>query len=565
MIFRTLTILAILLLLGAEGSPVSRQGMSAARASGSDSMPPLDPAAAIQIRAAERARIEVVQRVMPSVVCIFPPGSRQGGGSGVIIDSEGYGLTNYHVIRPFFFDRRGEGGLVDGRLYPLEVLGLDPTGDVAMFKLEQDQPFYPAPLGDSDLLAVGDWTLAMGNPFLLAEDDFQPTVTLGIVSGLHRFQRGIQRALEYTDCIQVDTSINPGNSGGPLFNLHGEVVGINGRVSVEERGRVNVGVGYAITINQIRRFIPALRAGLVVQHATLGATARDRSLGNVVIDQILTDSSAYNAGLRKGDRIVRFDDAEVLSANHLLTLLGTYPAGWPVSIEYERDDRRATVRYRLDLRPLPERLSPPRAVLRRHGLKNPLRPNPAANARATKRALDRFHRFIARGAALDKIDGIQWFGNRTDGTANGRSSSVDTVDSRSIADTAFASLDSPQDRERWIRWSLMTMPADLRRAGYRVTGADFVRGRIAVVIEHRLEGSPAYRVALDDEDGRLLRIEYEDAQSGSIVRTEYDDYRRAGVLRLPHRRCVYVGDEMVTEDVFTEVKPFTRPAVGGDS
>src|SRR5262249_20547032 len=178
-------------------------------------------------------------------VCIFPEGSRSGGGSGVVIDSQGYGLTNFHVVRPLLAERRGEGGLSDGKTYPLEVLGIDPGGDVAMFKIKNDKPFYPAPLGDSDTLRVGDWTLAMGNPFLLAED-FRPTVTCGFVSGLHRYQRGEGRALVYTDCIQVDTSINPGNSGGPLFDLRGDLVGINGRISVAERGRVNVGLGYAI-------------------------------------------------------------------------------------------------------------------------------------------------------------------------------------------------------------------------------------------------------------------------------------------------------------------------------
>src|SRR5262249_54484383 len=136
---------------------------------------------------------------------------------------------------------------------------------------------------------------------------------------------------------QVDTSINPGNSGGPLFDLRGELVGINGRISIEERGRVNVGLGYAITIDQIKRFIPALRAGLVTRHASLGATARDRAVRNVIIDQLLSDSCAAKAGLKLGDRLLRLDGVELQSANHLITLLGTYPAHWPVTLAYERD------------------------------------------------------------------------------------------------------------------------------------------------------------------------------------------------------------------------------------
>src|SRR5207237_5136646 len=116
---------------------------------------------------------------------------------------------------------------------------------------------------------VGDWSMAMGNPFVLAEDQ-HPTVTLGIVSGTHRYQPGDGlNTLVYGNCIQVDSSINPGNSGGPLFNLRGEVIGINGRGSFEERGRVNVGLGYAISSKQIKNFIPELLATKIVQHGTL--------------------------------------------------------------------------------------------------------------------------------------------------------------------------------------------------------------------------------------------------------------------------------------------------------
>src|SRR4029078_13213371 len=99
-------------------------------------------------------------------------------------------------------------------------------------------------LGDSDKLRAGDWSLAMGNPFLLATD-FTPTVTFGLISGVHLYQYPAGTLLEYTDCIQIDTSINPGNSGGPLFNMNAELVGINGRISLEKRGRVKCGGGYA--------------------------------------------------------------------------------------------------------------------------------------------------------------------------------------------------------------------------------------------------------------------------------------------------------------------------------
>ena len=134
-----------------------------------------------------------------------------------------------------------------------------------MFRVTGEKQFPAVDLGDSDSLAVGDYTLAMGNPFLLAED-YTPTVSTGIVTGLHRYQ-GEGETLVYTDCIQTDAAINPGNSGGPLFDRQGRVIGINGRISAEmhkyARGRTNVGLGYAITINQIKRFMPSLRAGLL--------------------------------------------------------------------------------------------------------------------------------------------------------------------------------------------------------------------------------------------------------------------------------------------------------------
>src|SRR5207248_11670900 len=160
--------------------------------------------------------------------------------------------------------------LPDGVLYDAVAVGIDKVGDVALIKLlpkKAGQDFPCATLGDSDAVKAGDWSLALGNPFLLATD-FTPTVTFGLVSGTHRYQRpegGV--LLEYTDCIQVDASINPGNSGGPLFNAKGELIGINGRGSFEKRGRVNSGVGHAISINQIKHFLAHLYAGLDTDHA----------------------------------------------------------------------------------------------------------------------------------------------------------------------------------------------------------------------------------------------------------------------------------------------------------
>lgn len=299
----------------------------------------VDPA----VLAAEQQRITVVSQVTPAVVAIFSAGG-QGGGSGVLISPDGYALSNFHVTS-------GAGdfmkcGLPDGRLYDGIIVGIDPTGDVALLKLFGRDDFPHARLGDSDQLSVGDWAFAMGNPFLLATD-FSPTVTYGIVSGVHRYQYPAGTILEYADCIQVDASINPGNSGGPLFNSMGELVGINGRGSFEKRGRVNSGAGYAISINQIKHFLDRLRSGRIVDHATLGATVTTRDDGAVVVSNILEESECYRRGLRIDDEIVTFAGRPIRSVNQFKNVLGIYPKGWQLPLVFRRDGAKQEIVVRL--------------------------------------------------------------------------------------------------------------------------------------------------------------------------------------------------------------------------
>jgi len=217
---------------------------------------PVDP----KVMKIEADRIAAIDKVRPAVVSVFSPGG-QGGGSGVLIDDDGYVLTNFHVVAgrgPAGANPHMQCGLSDGVLYDSVLVGIDKIGDVAMIRLlpktdkdgkviaPKGGKFPFAKMGDSDKVRAGDWSMAMGNPFLLATD-FTPTVTFGLVSGVHRYQYPEGKGLlEYTDCIQIDTSINPGNSGGPLFNMDGELIGINGRGSFEKRGRVNSGVGYQV-------------------------------------------------------------------------------------------------------------------------------------------------------------------------------------------------------------------------------------------------------------------------------------------------------------------------------
>ncbi|HMP01639.1 MAG TPA: trypsin-like peptidase domain-containing protein [Gemmatales bacterium] len=290
-----------------------------------------------RIRSAEERRLATIAKVRPAVVAVFGR-DEPGGGSGVLISPDGYALTNFHVVEPCGpFPRCG---LPDGLLYEAVLVGLDPVGDVALIKLHPREPNKPFPfvaLGDSDAVQVGDWALAMGNPFLLATD-FTPTITYGIVSGTHRYQYPAGTILEYTDCIQTEASINPGNSGGPLFNLDGELIGINGRGSFEKRGRVNSGVGYAISINQIKHFMGHLRGGLIVDHATLGAVVRTNEDGRLEVDQLLETSDAYRRGVRSGDELLGFAGRPLGSVNQFKNVLGIFPKGTRLPLVYRHRD-----------------------------------------------------------------------------------------------------------------------------------------------------------------------------------------------------------------------------------
>lgn len=301
-------------------------------------IPARSPAAAAPdqaVLAAEAKRVATSERIKRPTIAIFD-NKGQGGGSGVIVSADGYALTNFHVTAPC--GPAMKCGLADGRLVDAVLVGLDPGGDVALIKLLDDEEFPVADWGDSDQVQVGEWVYVAGNPFLLA-DDFQPTVSYGIISGVHRYQFPAGTLLEYADCLQTDAAVNPGNSGGPLFDADGRLIGVNGRCSFEKRGRVNVGVGYAVSINQIERFLSHLKSGRLVDHASLGATVSTDVDGRVVVDDILEESDAYRRGLRYGDEIVRFGGREIGTANALKNVLGTYPQGWRVPIVFRRDGR----------------------------------------------------------------------------------------------------------------------------------------------------------------------------------------------------------------------------------
>lgn len=511
-----------------------------------------DSADRARVLAAESTRIELIRKLTPSVVCVFNKGEQGGGGSGVLIDSEGYGLTNFHVVAGMLKERKGDIGLAGGELVEIEVLGIDTGGDVAMFKADPARVRAIATMGDSSELRVGDYTLALGNPFGLA-DDFTPTVTYGIISGLHRFQPGVRGALTYTDCIQVDTSINPGNSGGPLFDMSGRLVGINGRIAIEERSRVNVGVGFAITINQIKRFMPMLRAGIPVQHAVAGFTVRDQAL-KVLVDEIEDRSQPQREGLARGDELVRFAGCDINSANDYLNVLGTLPADWPVEVVYRRGDEVRKFEMRLAAAPLPKltRDAPSKA----RAAFSPYDPHPVtrkANRRAVRRTIEMFQHATNSDRVKSELGGVHVVGLRTLTTAKHADPeklewTVKQSDSPTKGDSEV-----PDAVEAAIWASLFFADAKAETDDLHVVASDLVRGSIAVVLEQKNANGPAYRLSFEDQSGDLLAIEFKHEKTGTTFRYEYGDYRSSGAMRLPHERWIYRGREQFAEDRFEKV------------
>ena len=264
-------------------------------------------------------------------------------GSGFIIDKDGFILTNNHVV-----ERTDEikVRLADDREFTAEVVGRDPKTDLALIRIQPDRPLTPLPLGDSDKLEVGDWVVAIGNPFSLGH-----TVTSGIVSAKYR-KIG---AGSYENFIQTDASINPGNSGGPLLNTAGKVIGIN--TAIFSQGGGSIGIGFAIPINMAKDLLPQLKKGKVVrgwlgvmiQKITPDLKDKLKLSGErgALVADITAGGPAEKAGIERGDVIVSFDGKEIKQMHDLPYIVASTPVGKTVFVGLIRKGKTKTLEVRI--------------------------------------------------------------------------------------------------------------------------------------------------------------------------------------------------------------------------
>ena len=277
------------------------------------------------------------------------PDGRSSQGSGFILSADGYVISNYHVVNGA---EEITVTLSDRRQLKAKLVGGDRRSDIAVLKVQSERPLPAVRVGRSEALRVGEWVLAIGSPF-----GFDHSVTAGIVSA-----KG--RALpneNYVPFIQTDVAINPGNSGGPLFNLDGEVVGVNSQIFSRTGGFM--GLSFAIPIDVVMNVYRQIRDKGAVSRGWLGVLIQDVTAEladsfnmnrphGALVSKILPDGPAARSGLKVGDVIVRFNGNDILLSSELPPLVGQVPAGKRVKLEVLRDGK--TVPIELEIAALPE-------------------------------------------------------------------------------------------------------------------------------------------------------------------------------------------------------------------
>jgi len=273
---------------------------------------------------------------------------QNGLGTGFIIDKDGYILTNNHVV-----EKADEikVTLENEKEFQAKIIGRDPETDVALIKIDGAQNLKPLGLGNSDALEVGDWVVAIGNPYGLGH-----TVTHGIVSA--KYRNNVMGGT-FDNFIQTDASINPGNSGGPLMNLRGEVIGINSAIYSQTGG--SVGIGFAIPINMAKDILPMLKTGKI-ERGYLGVGVQDidpdlktkfnlENEKGALINRLFPGGPSEEAGLKIGDVIVEFQGKEIKDREELIRLVSSTPVGTKADVVVIRKGKKVKFQVKLAQRP----------------------------------------------------------------------------------------------------------------------------------------------------------------------------------------------------------------------
>lgn len=273
-------------------------------------------------------------------------------GSGVIVDSRGYILTNNHVINDY---DKIVVKLADNTEFTsnkVKLIGRDDKTDLAVLKIESDKPLPFVEMGNSDEIKIGDWAIAVGNPYGL-----QGTVTVGVISAKGRSGIPLPEGPSYQDFIQTDASINPGNSGGPLVDINGELIGIN--TAIRSPVGANVGIGFATPVNLAQRIYDELVTKGKITRGYLGVAPQEITLemrdamnlsesGGVLIRDVVNGTPADKAGLKPGDVITKFDGKKMTGVEQFREIVAEVKPGTTVSIEFIRDNEHKTINVKLE-------------------------------------------------------------------------------------------------------------------------------------------------------------------------------------------------------------------------
>ncbi len=283
----------------------------------------------------------------------------KGLGSGFLISEDGYILTNEHVVLNAV---EVVVTLTDGSKYPAQIVGMDRSSDIALLKIKPDRRLPFLRFGDSDDLIIGEWSIALGNPFGLFDISNKPIVTVGVISAINQDFGVVEGNHVYQGMIQTDAAINGGNSGGPLVNALGEVIGINTFIySGNTNSKTNIGIGFAIPINRVARILDDLKEkGAVDRNFTMGFKYQpvDRMLAQylkmtdpkgIVISEIARGGPADQGGLKVGDVITKINGRTVAGEYDFqkIVLGDDLRVGDVVSLDIIRDGKEFTVRLKL--------------------------------------------------------------------------------------------------------------------------------------------------------------------------------------------------------------------------